>query len=101
EQAAAEFIEDLLRFFAPRISLELLLDESWQARASQISWHLAGLAVLADWLGSNTEYFPYKNKPLASKEYWSIAQEGARKALQNTDVWRPVEVQPFKSVKEH
>lgn len=101
EQAAAEFIEDLLRLFAPKISLKLLLDESWQARVSQVSWHLAGLTVLADWLGSNTEYFPYESKPLALEEYWSIAQEGARKALQNTDVWRPVEVQPFKSVKEH
>ncbi len=35
------------------------------------SWRLAGLAVLADWLGSNSEHFRYQDRPQALQEYWS------------------------------
>jgi CRISPR-associated endonuclease/helicase Cas3 len=35
------------------------------------SWRMAGLAVLADWLGSNSDYFPYQTNPQALKEYWT------------------------------
>lgn len=34
------------------------------------AWRLAGLAVLADWLGSNQEFFPYRSRPQALDEYW-------------------------------
>lgn len=34
------------------------------------AWRLAGLAVLADWLGSNQESFPYRSRPRALPEYW-------------------------------
>ncbi|MDR2240647.1 MAG: CRISPR-associated helicase Cas3' [Zoogloeaceae bacterium] len=35
------------------------------------SWRLAGLAVLADWLGSNQTFFPYRSRPTSDLQtYW-------------------------------
>lgn len=45
------------------------------------SWRLVGLSVLADWLGSNQAYFPYRTAPLALPMYWSIAQRQAGQAV--------------------
>ena len=36
----------------------------------RFSWQLAGLAVLADWLGSNQQFFHYQDQPLALESYW-------------------------------
>lgn len=101
EIASSEFIQELIKLFKPRVSFASLLKEGWRNNLKQISWHLAGLAVLADWLGSNTEFFPYETKIITLDEYWKRAQTQAEKALQATDVWRSINVEPFLSVKEH
>lgn len=49
---------------------------------SRHSWRLAGLAVLADWLGSNQSFFPYRAEPRALPEYWAAhACSQAERAL--------------------
>lgn len=101
EQAATEFIQDLIELLKPNIFLDLLADKNWQARVRQISWYFAGLTVLADWLGSNSEYFTYETRIITLEDYWERAQANAQKALHDTDVWRTLKVQPFLSVKEH
>ncbi|GAB4165829.1 MAG: hypothetical protein Fur0039_02220 [Rhodocyclaceae bacterium] len=45
-----------------------LADRLWKA-----SWLTAGLAVVADWLGSNTRWFPYRKPDLPLEEYWRVA----------------------------
>ncbi len=46
------------------------------------SWRLAGLAVLADWLGSDSGSFPYREEPFPIKEYWEqVAQPRAEAAV--------------------
>jgi CRISPR-associated endonuclease/helicase Cas3 len=46
------------------------------------SWRLAGLAVLADWLGSNVAYFPYRSTPQRLDKYWEeTALPRAREAV--------------------
>lgn len=45
------------------------------------TWRLAGLAVLADWLGSNQAFFPYRSTPLPLAEYWPTAQQQAAQAV--------------------
>lgn len=36
----------------------------------QFTWRLAGLSVLADWLGSNQTHFPYCGSPMPLDIYW-------------------------------
>lgn len=101
EEAANVFVEEMLALFQPNIPSYLLADESWHARLKQVSWHLAGLTVLADWLGSNTEFFPYETEPMPLEEYWLQAQSKAKHALAKTDLWKKIAVKPFLSIKEH
>ncbi|MGD9944237.1 MAG: CRISPR-associated helicase Cas3', partial [Burkholderiaceae bacterium] len=47
------------------------------------AWRLAGLAVLADWLGSNQAFFPYRTEPMALDAYWQeYALPQAQQALE-------------------
>ncbi len=52
----------------------------------RLSWWLSGLAVLADWLGSNTDYFPYRPEPLSLDEYWRGIQSQAECAVRRSGV---------------
>ncbi|BCL75812.1 CRISPR-associated helicase/endonuclease Cas3 [Jeongeupia sp. HS-3] len=79
--AAAAFVAD---------AAELLLPADLQAPTAaqcdalrQSSWSLAGLAVLADWLGSNQNYFPYHDQPrLSLRDYWEqVALPAAERAV--------------------
>ncbi|MBI4720104.1 MAG: CRISPR-associated helicase Cas3', partial [Chitinivibrionia bacterium] len=36
----------------------------------RISWLVAGLAVAADWIGSNKTWFPFVTEPMGLKKYW-------------------------------
>ncbi|WP_046168841.1 CRISPR-associated helicase/endonuclease Cas3 [Chromobacterium vaccinii] len=48
----------------------------------RIAWQLAGLMVLADWLGSNQFHFPYRALPMALADYWADhARPAARRAV--------------------
>lgn len=46
-----------------------------------LSWWLAGITVLADWIGSNTRYFPYQDKGQSLADYWQYARGQAALAL--------------------
>ncbi len=37
----------------------------------ELSWQIAGLGILADWVGSNQEYFPYLSDIVELKDYWN------------------------------
>jgi CRISPR-associated endonuclease/helicase Cas3 len=57
--------------------------------SERLSWWIAGLAVLADWIGSNTEYFAYRDQPPADgrlEDYWAHAKRCAQRALAATGV---------------
>lgn len=59
-------------------------------RASQeLSWWLAGLTVLADWLGSDTAHFPYDDRPASLTDYWARACAQARRAVDASGVLPP------------
>jgi len=69
--------KDVWRFVLDAIELLMPRNFQWPAlvqgqveRYRQASWMLAGLAVTADWLGSNTRWFPYKKPELSTTEYW-------------------------------
>ena len=65
----------------------------------QASWPLAGLAVAADWLGSNTGWFHYREPDLSLAEYWEqIAKPVARRAVCESGMGSP-SIAPFGGVR--
>lgn len=50
------------------------------------SWWLSGFAVLCDWLGSNTQFFPYQDRPEPLEAYWRQAKQRAAQAVQATEL---------------
>ena len=52
-----------------------------QKQAAQWSWRLSGLVTLADWVGSDTCYFPFEPVDTRLADYWNWALAQAEKAL--------------------
>ena len=50
------------------------------------SFALAGLAVLADWIGSKQEWFPYCEPIQDLQAYWNHAREQAKRAVEASGV---------------
>lgn len=61
----------------------------FQHLSEHLSWWFAGVAVLADWLGSNTRYFPYQDGVVPLNEYWEKAKAQAVVALDASGVLAP------------
>ncbi|OAI02302.1 hypothetical protein A1353_16025 [Methylomonas methanica] len=64
EQAAFVFVQHLLEYFLADFDFQPIADKNLNKRLKSLSWQLAGIAVLADWLGSNQEHFAYCSKPM-------------------------------------
>ncbi len=53
-----------------------------QAAAKRVSWAIAGVINLADWIGSNQQFFHYETPDVEIDNYWEdIAQPRARAAV--------------------
>jgi CRISPR-associated endonuclease/helicase Cas3 len=50
-------------------------------QANRLSWLLAGLTNVADWIGSNQSWFPYHDPKLSLADYWLVARKQAAIAL--------------------
>ena len=51
------------------------------------SWMVAGLAVAADWIGSNSGWFPFHGEPLEPEDYWrTIALPRAGSAVEASGI---------------
>lgn len=58
--------------------------------AKQASWLVAGIVMLADWIGSRQEgWFEYHAPTLALDDYWAEAQRRAGRAVAAAGVSRP------------
>lgn len=90
--ALQAFIADLFTLFiTPTIQgyfahFDKHQSKDFCARSQQISWWLAGVTVLADWIGSNTTFFPYQAPSKDLSKYWQSIQRQAEEAIQNTGV---------------
>jgi CRISPR-associated endonuclease/helicase Cas3 len=61
----------------------------FERNSKALSWWVAGLAVLADWVGSNTDFFGYRadaDDPTPLREYWNEALAKAEVALSQAGV---------------
>jgi CRISPR-associated endonuclease/helicase Cas3 len=70
EQAALGFVQDVMALFLTEFDVQPLTSKTFAKQLQPISWQLAGIAVLADWLGSNQDHFGYHDKPQVLQSYW-------------------------------
>lgn len=90
--AALAFVQDMREMFIGDELAALVADLDpgrFLAASKELSWWMAGLAVLADWLGSNTRYFPYDTEPMPRDQYWATARGRAANALQASGILPP------------
>jgi CRISPR-associated endonuclease/helicase Cas3 len=84
--AARQFTADCITLFFPD-SPALPDLKTLETVLQPLSWWLAGIAVLSDWLGSNRDLFPYRAEEIPLFEYWEKhAKPQAEKALQQSGV---------------
>lgn len=88
KRAATEFIQKLAELLlteeAKRIPVHAESDFEWNSKT--LSWWFAGVAVLADWLGSSRLFFPYCDTSEDLTTYWAYAREQANTALEHSGV---------------
>jgi CRISPR-associated endonuclease/helicase Cas3 len=96
-----EFFHDVVDCLQPDLPVEKFSSKEWRKKLEQVSWQIAGLAVLADWVGSDSHFFTYQTEHIALKEYWSQAQQIAQNALTVTDLIKAPIIKPFKSIQAH
>ncbi|GAB3379679.1 CRISPR-associated helicase Cas3' [Spongiibacter taiwanensis] len=98
--SAVSFSGEMLRWWLQAEDLGFLQDKALNKELKSQSWCLAGLAVLADWLGSNQRYFGYCAQRVPLKDYWEeSALPSARKALAQSGLQRRP-VQGFESIRQ-
>ena len=81
-EAASMFIQQARELFALPEALPPLEREG----VRRASFALAGLAVLADWIGSRQECFPYREPIQELEEYWPYARKQAVRAVETAGV---------------
>ncbi|MFC0224924.1 CRISPR-associated helicase Cas3' [Serratia aquatilis] len=80
-QAAEFYLQDVRKIFQWETFPQQFADKEWRKNLKKQSWILAGLSVLADWLGSNQAYFPFTTTVMPLTEYWENAQQRAQTAI--------------------
>ncbi|MDP2906154.1 MAG: CRISPR-associated helicase Cas3' [Candidatus Omnitrophota bacterium] len=65
---AIEFILEARSLFGVPDDIPFLLRD--ETLMKELSWQVAGLMVLSDWLGSDKRWFSYCQEPRSSYEYW-------------------------------
>ena len=95
EADAIAFCEAMTNFFGVDLDLLSQIEESHKQALLETSWLIAGLCVLCDWLGSNTDYFVYQQQPTELDEYWqAIALPSAERAVAESGVLPATTSQP-------
>ena len=73
QQAAEAYLAETAELFElPRLLAEIreVAPGMEEGPIGRCSWFLAGLAILCDWLGSSTSYFPPEIRPVSLAVYW-------------------------------
>jgi CRISPR-associated endonuclease/helicase Cas3 len=76
------FIADVLALFP--VSSPLVKPD--EPTAARLSWAIAGLTVLADWIGSNRDWFKHCEPTASLSEYWPLALAQAESAVAQAGV---------------
>ena len=98
-EAAEAFVRDLIPCWLPDLNpLTKIAKNDYQS----VSWQLAGLAVLADWLGSDQSVFRYKSNPVSLEEYWKKVAVPAVEQSKSLEIFDPdqIYVAPFHGIRQ-
>ena len=82
--AVFSFVAEMRTLFlddATQAIPQALDPEAFYRVSIELSWWIAGITVLADWIGSNTAYFGYRDHSASLAEYWTYARKEAELAL--------------------
>ena len=71
EEAALQYVLAVHHLFLSETDAAIFIDKEFTQRLKQASWALAGIVVLADWLGSNRPVATYLQHETTLAEYWS------------------------------
>jgi CRISPR-associated endonuclease/helicase Cas3 len=101
-QDARRFIQEAARILLPEgLPFSTQDYDNLRPLFLRASWLVAGLAVAADWLGSNQRWFPYWDRsPLSCERYWhDFALARANTALRESGL-TPATAAPFHRMTE-
>ena len=102
QQVANEWIQTIKTFFGVETTLKQLAvkaqDMTWLNALRHISWQISGLTMLADWVGSDVNYFHYESQKKPLDEYWQIALKQAKQALKDKGLLILPSISQFSSV---
>ena len=79
-QDVADFVQGIVALLPPETELLPDLDRSTPV----LSWHLAGLTNISDWIGSSQTWFRYVKPDSDLEEYWSEAGRRADIAIEQS-----------------
>jgi CRISPR-associated endonuclease/helicase Cas3 len=82
QNAAKAFMVDCAALFPNRQPLTRPNDKD----LAILSWAVAGLTVMSDWIGSNRDWFAYRAPDLSLAEYWAEALGKAEAAIAKAGV---------------
>ena len=97
EKAAESYIREVARLWLPDLSP---LGSINKDEMKHLSWQLAGYAVLADWLGSRQEDFPYHNERMPLPDYWEEKALPAAESVLKSNLPRTSPAAKFESVQK-
>ena len=73
-------------------------DKKFRKILSKLSWLIAAITVISDWLGSNEQFFPFCSKSMELSEYWAnYALANAEKAVATLP--KRSSITPFNGIK--
>ena len=102
KQASLDYIKAINKLFIVDNRLAgyhtSFFDKKFRKILSKLSWLIAAITVISDWLGSNEQFFPFCSKSMELSEYWvNYALANAEKAVETLP--KRSSITPFNGIK--
>jgi CRISPR-associated endonuclease/helicase Cas3 len=101
KQASLDYIKAINQLFIVDNNLAgyhtRFFDKTFRKNLNKLSWLLAAITVISDWLGSNQQFFPFSSNVMELSEYWlNYALVRAEKAVAALPQQSPI--MPFSGI---
>lgn len=77
--AASHFLQETANLFLNDLNSKIPIQDD-ESISAQISWLLAGIVIISDWIGSSG-FFPFHNEKMPLEVYWKQSLDIADRAL--------------------